>query len=50
MPYEVFIKDQKTGETIHQEIETLKELKELLLLYQEKLIDVELKKTSTKKR
>lgn len=43
MPYEVVIKDQKTGDLTRKELETLKELKELLLLYQDKLIDVKLR-------
>lgn len=43
MPYEVVIKDQKTGALIRKELETLKELKELLLLYQDKMIDIELR-------
>lgn len=49
MPYEVIITNQKNGEKIKKQIETLKELKELLLLYQEKLIDVELKQIKSKK-
>ena len=41
--YKITIKDQKTGEEIKKEIETLKELKWLLLEYKDQLIDFEMK-------
>lgn len=43
MPYEVVIKDQKTGDLIRKELKTLKEFKEMLLLYQDKMIDIKLR-------
>ena len=43
MTYKITIKDQKTGEEIKKEIETLKELKWLLLEYKDQLIDFEMK-------
>ena len=48
MPYEVKIKDQKTGNEIRREIESLKELKELLQKYHDQLIDFEMKKIKKK--
>lgn len=42
MPYRITIKDQKGGKEIRKEIETLKELKVLLLQYKEQLIDFEM--------
>lgn len=41
--YKITIKDQKTGEEIKKEIQTLKELKWLLLEYKDQLIDFEMK-------
>lgn len=43
MLYKLTIKDQKTGEEIKKEIETLKELKWLLLEYKDQLIDFEMR-------
>lgn len=43
MLYKITIKDQKTGEEIKKEIQTLKELKWLLLEYKDQLIDFEMK-------
>lgn len=43
MPYKITIKDQKTGEEIKKEIETLKELKWLLLEYKDQLVDFEMR-------
>lgn len=43
MPYKITIKDQQTSEETKKEIETLKELKWLLLEYQDQLIDFEMK-------
>jgi 3-dehydroquinate dehydratase len=43
VPYKITIKDQKTGEEIKKEIQTLKELKWLLLEYKDQLIDFEMK-------
>lgn len=48
--YKITIKDQKTGEEIKKEIQTLKELKELLLLYEDKLIDFEMKEIKRRKK
>ena len=41
--YKITIKDQKTGEEIRKEIQTLKELKWLLLEYKDQLIDFEMR-------
>lgn len=48
MPYEVFIKEQETNKILKKEIKTLKELKELLLLYENKLIDFEMHEVKIK--
>ena len=43
MPYKITIKDQQTSEETKKEIATLKELKWLLLEYQDQLVDFEMK-------
>ena len=43
MLYKLTIKDQKTGEETKKEIATLKELKWLLLEYQDQLVDFEMR-------
>lgn len=42
MPYTVIIEEQDTKKVIRKEIETLEELKFLLLEYQEQLINFEM--------
>lgn len=49
MPYKITIKDQQTNKETKREIETLKELKLLLLEYKDMLINIEMKETSKKR-
>ena len=50
MPYEVKIKDVYTSETCKTTIEDLKELRELLKLYETKTIEVDVHKVKSKIR
>lgn len=42
MPYEITIKEQETGKQIKKQIESLKDLKDFLIQYQNKLIDFDM--------
>lgn len=48
MPYEVTIENQKDKKRIKKELKTLKELKELLLQYENELINIEMHEIKTK--
>ena len=48
MPYKVTIEEQDTKKIIRKEIETLEELKFLLLEYQEQLINFEMHEVKIK--
>lgn len=48
MPYEVTIENQKDKKRIKKELKTLKELKELLLQYENELINIEMHEVKTK--
>lgn len=48
MPYEVTIEHQKDRKIIKKELKTLKELKELLLQYENELINIEMHEIKSK--
>lgn len=50
MPYEIKIKDQETGKEIRQEIETLKQMKWILLQYKNRTIELEVRKIKERSR
>lgn len=50
MPYDIKITEYPEGSTFKAEIQDLKELKEILERYKEKIIEVEFHKTKVYKR
>lgn len=50
MPYNIKIREQKTGKEIKMQIESLKELKMVLLEYKDQLIDFEMREVKRKKK